>query len=191
MKNIDIRAYLDSDWEDVCRVHDLSRPIEVHGILGDEEVQPLAAVAKEEGFFENQIYEALNHQKLVGLICIDGEEITWLYVDPAMHGKGIGTCLVSHVRNKIGPGGFVMTTIENESSIRFYKKAGFQVGAIFPGGLQGKPCTCVRLALPGSKHLYRKPKPMKTSLILAGYDQSDWGEAHLEDGIWKWRKSNF
>jgi ribosomal protein S18 acetylase RimI-like enzyme len=189
MENIDIRPYLDSDWEDVCRIHDLARPIEVHGILGDEKVQPLAVVAKEDGFFENEIYVALNHQKLVGVICINGEEISWLYVDPAMHGKGIGTSLVNHVRNKIGSDGFVMTTIENESGVRFYKKVGFQVGAIFPGGLQGKPCTCVRLALTGSKHLSRKPKPMKTSLILAGYDESDWGEAQLDGGIWKWKKS--
>jgi GNAT superfamily N-acetyltransferase len=126
----------------------------------------------------------------VGFICIEGEEISWLYVDPAMHGKGIGSRLVNHVRNKIGSDGFVVTTTENEFGVGFYQKVGFQIGAIFPGCLQGKPCTCVRLALPGSKHLSRMPKPMKAALRLAGYDASDWGEAQLEGGIWQWKKSN-
>ena len=184
-----IRSYKDEDWKGVCRVHDRSRPYEVENFMPQELVMTMErAVVEEDNFFESKKFVATDEQgKIIGFICIQGDELTWLYVDPDYHGQGVGTALVEHVRSGLGKDGFVLCTQENEKGFCFYQKVGFQPVAFFPGSVQGYPCTCVRMTLPGSVHANRPPQPVKESLLAHGYSEDNWGKAERDQrGIWRW-----
>ena len=184
--NVSIDKYQTDDWGAVCVVHDRARPLEVGGFMPGDVVDCMTAVYEEDGFFDGQQFVARLNEKVVGFVCIDGEELTWLYVDPEYHRQGIGRLLMEHVRPMIGPDGHVLAV--NPLAIQFYQQMGFEICAEFPGGCQGYACTCIRLAFPGSPRADRAPVPMKESLLLAGFDESDWGTAVKDsDGIWRWR----
>jgi|GEM_PF-668827 len=187
---ITIREFSNWDWEAVCDVHDRARPYEVGSFVSVNQIQPMSEVAHEDGFFNGKQYVACIEERVVGFICINKEELTWLYVDPNYHRQGIGKRLVEQVRSQLIPHGFVTTALENERGVKFYERMGFHICATFPGSCQDYPCTCVRLTLPSSRHNDRVPQPTKGSLLLAGYDGKDWGVPYRdEDGIWRWKPS--
>lgn len=184
-----IRNYTPADWPEVCRVHDAARPREVAGILRPEEVAPMRDVAEEDEFFDGQTIVAEEFGRVIGFLTFAGDEITWLYVDPPYHGRGIGRQLIEAVLPIIGPNAHVLCIGENAEGMAFYQAAGLRPVAIFPGSVQGRPCTCVRLALPGSRYAGWPPHPAQDALRLAGYDEADWGKAVCgEDGVWRWAK---
>lgn len=184
-----IREYLASDWKAVCDVHDSARPLEIGSFVAQRVSETMAEVAKEDGFFDGQQYVACINEQVVGFICIDSEEITWLYVKPNFHRRGIGRKLVDHVRPQLGQHGYVLTVLENTAAVKFYERMGFTICAVFPGSYQNHPCTCVRLALPSSRHRNRPPTPVKASLLLAGFNDTDWGTAYLDaSNIWRWKR---
>ena len=186
--NIVVRDYSEPDWPAVCDVHDNAHPIEISSFAPKESSEPMSEVAQADGFFDGQRYVACVDEQVVGFICIEKEELTWLYVHPDFHRQGIGRSLVEHVRSQLGPDGYVLTVLENTAAVKFYERLGFTICAIFPGAYQSYPCTCVRLALPSSRHRNRPPTPVKKSLLLAGFDDTDWGTAYLDpSNIWRWK----
>ncbi|MEM7333038.1 MAG: GNAT family N-acetyltransferase [Chloroflexota bacterium] len=185
---IHIRPYQPSDWEAVCDVHDRARPLEIIHFMPVDEIQALVDVYEEDGFFDGQQFVAEQNGKVVGFVCVDAEELTWLYVDPNSHRQGIGRLLFEHVKPIMGDYAHVLAV--NPDAIRFYEKMGYQQCAEFPGYIKEYPCTCTRLAMPGSPRANIPPKPGEKSLRLAGYDESDWGTAvRGPDGVWRWQKS--
>ena len=188
--SITVRKYQESDWESVCSVHDLSRPYEVGMFVPIEVIQPMSEVAAEDGFYDGNQFVADLDGNVVGFICVRREELTWLYVHPDYHGKGMGRALFEKVRSILGKNAYVLTALENVNGVKFYQKLGFRISATFPGSCQGYPCTCVRLTMPNSSHENRKPSPCKESLLLAGFGEADWGEACKDEaGIWRWQRT--
>jgi len=183
-----VRDYSDADWLAVCCVHDNARPIEISSFAPTESVEPMSEVARADGFFASKQYVACVNEQVVGFICIEDEELTWLYVHPDFHRQGIGRSLVEHVCPQLGQNGYVLTVLENTAAVKFYEQLGFTICAVFPGAYKSYPCTCVRLALPASRHRSRPPTPVKASLLLAGFDDTDWGTAYLNaSNIWRWK----
>lgn len=189
--SIVIRDYSKANWEGVCDIHDNARPLEISSFAPSASIEPMCEVAEEDGFFDGKQYVAYLNEKVVGFICIDGEELTWLYVHPDFHRQGIGRSLVEHVRPQLGKDAYVLTVLENTAAVKFYERLGFTICAVFPGAYQNYPCTCVRLALPSSRHRNRPPAPVKKSLLLAGFDEGNWGIAVLDSSnIWRWIRSH-
>jgi ribosomal protein S18 acetylase RimI-like enzyme len=185
---ITIRDYREDDWEAVCRVHDRARPLEVGAVMPPEEAAPMAEVADEEGFFAGRTFVACEGERVVGFITIGREEIQWLYVDPDFHRRGIGRALVEHVRPIVGENVYVLAGEANEAAMRFYRRLGFEVSARFPGEVQGRPATCARLTLPGSRAAERPPRPTRQALELAGFGERNPGRAvRGQDGVWVWK----
>ncbi|MEM9090641.1 MAG: GNAT family N-acetyltransferase [Cyanobacteria bacterium P01_F01_bin.53] len=182
-----IRQYQESDWSAVCEIHDAARPIEVSSFMPGAEALPLKNVAEEDGFFESECFVACEHDKVVGFVCIEPPELSWLYVSPEHHRQGVGKQLVESVLPKLGEDAFLTTSLENTGAIAFYQHMGFRISATFPGSCQGYPCTCVRLTMPGSAREDIPPFPVKESLVLAGYSEAKPGKA-LKDkmGVWRW-----
>ena len=146
--------------------------------------------AANDGFFESRTWVACgkinDEESIFGFVSIHQAELTWCYVDPSVHGRGIGRKLVEYALPKMGVDGFVLVT--SEKAVLFYQKCGFQVAARFPGEVQGRSCEFKRLALPTSKHRHRPPTPTREALRLAGYTDELPGKACLgEDGIYFWR----
>ncbi len=194
MNGIRIRAYRESDWEGVCRVHDGARPLEVQHFMPEEfikndpSLKMVQAVNEDGAFFESDIFVALaDGEEVVGFIGVRAEEITWMFVDPDHHRRGIGAKLVAHVRPQLEPNGYVLCAQENAAGFRFYQAVGFEPVAFFPGHERGYACTCVRMTFPGSVHAERAPSPVKRSLVAHGYGEGNWGGPVRDaQGIWYW-----
>ena len=187
-----IRPYQEKDWQEVCRVHDAARLLEIENFIPSGVTLPMEqAVEIDGGFFESDVFVAVSADKVLGFIAVQGDELVWLYIHPNHHRKGVASNLVEHARGSLGPNGFVLCAEENEYGFNFYQKTGFQPVAFFPGNERGYPCTCVRLTFPDSVHAEREPRPTKSSLIAHGYSEADWGRAVRDDkGIWHWERSN-
>jgi ribosomal protein S18 acetylase RimI-like enzyme len=61
---------------------------------------------------------------VVGFAALDGDMLTYLYVEPAAHGGGIGSALLEHAKQR-RPGGFRFWVFQrNERARRFYERRG-------------------------------------------------------------------
>ena len=59
-----------------------------------------------------------------GFLVMDGEMIDALFVDPAVHGRGIGTALVDHALT-LAPNALVDASEQASNAVPFYESRGF------------------------------------------------------------------
>jgi GNAT superfamily N-acetyltransferase len=74
---------------------------------------------------ECDIWIAEQGGRILGVLAMNGDEIDRLYVDTELHGQGVGTLLLDHVKT-LSPGGLRLVTLQgNERARRFYERHGF------------------------------------------------------------------
>jgi ribosomal protein S18 acetylase RimI-like enzyme len=148
-----IRNYTEADWESVCTVHDRARPMELSGSTDARGFRPMVEEAEEEEFFDSRTFVACDGigGRVIGFVSFNGAYITWLYVDPDFHRRGIGSALLDEALKHCGPQAWVNTMGGNAAAIAMYRKAGFDLVKSFPSDCDGYPCTCLQLALPTSR----------------------------------------
>jgi ribosomal protein S18 acetylase RimI-like enzyme len=145
---ISIREYCDNDWPMVCAVHDRARPDELRGSCDPRAFVPLAAEQDDtESFQRSRKFVACVGEQVVGFVGIDGTYLSWLYVDPAYYGQGIGRRLLRLGLQLIGPPAWTIVLAGNIRAQRLYESEGFRVVRIYESTNAGYPCTCVQLAL--------------------------------------------
>ncbi len=71
-----------------------------------------------------------------------------LFVDPDLHGKGIGRLLVDYAKRGHAGGLTVDVNEQNEQALGFYRKMGFRVTRRSPVDDTGKPYPLLSLAWP-------------------------------------------
>ncbi len=145
---ITIRDYNPTDWAAICRVHDLARPHELAGSCDPRAFVPLAEDAEyADDIQRSRKWVACAADRVVAFAGVDGDYISWLYVDPAYSGQGIGRKLLRLAVAEAGPTAYTIALINNTPARRLYESEGFKVIATFEGDNAGYPCTCIRLAL--------------------------------------------
>src|SRR5262245_24983866 len=93
--NLVIRSYTQSDWPQVCRVHDPARVQELaYGQVDPGAYRPMVEAAEGDEFFISETLVACLGEIIVGFISWNRDLITWLYVDPAYQRQGIGRKLM-------------------------------------------------------------------------------------------------
>lgn len=134
---MNIRSYIKSDWNDLCKVHDLARSDELKSASLESAFLPLEVAAKREGLFDYEILVAECGNEVQGFIAYDNEEIAWLYVNPKMYRKGVGKALVEkalELRNTP----FSIEVLEgNLNALNFYKHCGFKEIGMDSGRMPG------------------------------------------------------
>ena len=138
MKQIQIREYQEGDWKDICHIHDQARPLEVQNFIPKDVIERDKSLTMEKAvvvagaFFESDIFVATDeHDKIVGFIGVQDDELTWMFVNPNCHRQGVGSRLVGHIRSQLGPNGYVLCAQENKAGFNFYKAVGFEPIAFF------------------------------------------------------------
>jgi GNAT superfamily N-acetyltransferase len=64
--------------------------------------------------------------EVVGFAALAGTRLDHLYVDPPAHGRGVGTALLAHAKER-RPDGFDLWTFQrNDGARRFYERHGFR-----------------------------------------------------------------
>jgi ribosomal protein S18 acetylase RimI-like enzyme len=137
MSRVLIRAYDDSDWPALCRIHDAARLDELRDSAGLDAFLTLEQSAEGEGLFDGRLWVAETGAGVTGFVALDGDEITWLYVDPAHYRRGIGRALLRHALAHTGECAEVTVLDGNPAALALYRSEGFVVRQTRTGPLVG------------------------------------------------------
>lgn len=107
--------------------------------------------AEADEFFDSETLVAYEADTLVGFVSWNGAYITWLYVDPGCHRRGIGRRLLGDCLQRIGPEAWTNTLSGNDAAVELFRALGMEVVSTRPSDCEGYRCTSLRLALPASR----------------------------------------
>jgi len=134
---MNIRPYLPSDWERLCAIHDAARVFELQAAGLMEAFLTLEQTGENEGLFDGTLVVAELHGQVQGFAGWSEDELTWLYVDPAMFKQGIGRQLLRHAIAALD-GKLDTEVLEgNEAALALYLSEGFKVHSRSEGKLVG------------------------------------------------------
>lgn len=123
--SITIRAYIESDWDAVARIHDSARLDELRLSVGVEAFLDLAATYDSEGLFDGDVWVAELDGEVAGFIAFSDDEITWTYVEPVAYRRGVGRRLLRHVLAR-ATAPLELTVLDGNSPAReLYESEGF------------------------------------------------------------------
>ena len=127
-KVLSIREYVHQlDWDNICKIHDSARLIELDGSVTEKAFIPLIECYKGEELFNSTIFIGEVENKTIGFVAFDKHEITWLYVDPKFFGNGYGRRLLDFVIDKALKPIKVTVLNNNLRAISLYKSNGFKI----------------------------------------------------------------
>jgi ribosomal protein S18 acetylase RimI-like enzyme len=135
--SIVIRAYDVADWDAICRIHDAARLNELRGSVDLAAFLPLADTFEAEGLFDGDVWVAELDGLLAGFIGAGPDEITWLYVDPALTRRGVARALTTWVLDR-APAEVELEVLDGNTAARaFYESVGFVYRSTTTGKLVG------------------------------------------------------
>ncbi len=125
---LSIREYIHQlDWNQICKIHDNARKIELEGSASQDAFIPLKDCYKDEELFDSTIFVGEFNDITTGFVAFDKNEITWLYVDPLYFRKGFGRKLLEFALKNTKKPARVTVLNNNVRAIRLYKSHGFKV----------------------------------------------------------------
>lgn len=132
-----IRPYAPSDWPRVCAIHDAARLDELRLSVGEAAFLTLERAFEDEGLFDGRVDVAEIAGDLAGFVAHTDDELGWLYVDPALSGRGIGRALLRHAIANAGTPLRTEVLEGNEPVLLLYLSEGFAVEKRVEGRLEG------------------------------------------------------
>ncbi len=91
-----------------------------------------------------------DEDRALGFLVMDGTMIDALFVDPAVHGRGIGTALLDHALT-LAPDATVDASEQASNALPFYEARGFVRTGRSETDPQGRPYPLVHLRYAGRK----------------------------------------
>lgn len=126
MNRIKIRRYQETDFDEMCLIHDQARRQELMAANLINAFKPLKVAAFEEDLFSYNIYMAIIAEKVVGFVAFTDDELAWLYVSPNCQNQGIGSKLIEFSLNKMKRPAYLEVLAGNPAK-RLYLKKGFEL----------------------------------------------------------------
>lgn len=141
-----------TDFDRACRLHDRARPLELAGAGAPRALTPLAKDDVElAGFHAAEKFVAEDDVtgRLLGFAGVDGGCVSWLYVHPKHHRRGVGRALLRHALRVAGADAWTITAAGNAAAIALFAGEGFAVTKEFEGEIAGQAVRCVRMERAG------------------------------------------
>ncbi|MPQ98488.1 GNAT family N-acetyltransferase [Modestobacter sp. I12A-02628] len=132
-----IRDYAPADWQRVTEVHDAARLGELAASVGVEAFLTLEQTYEGEGLFDGDLWVAELDGRVVGFLAFSDAEVTWMYVDPACHRRGVGRALLRHALERAGAEVELTVLDGNDAARALYESEGFVVTSTTTGRLVG------------------------------------------------------
>ena len=155
-----IRAFARDDWGALCALYEPAARSEL-ALSGTDPraFRPMSKVEDPDEFRHlNTAMVASVNDRVVGFVAwrdrgewLGSGYLSWLYVDPAFHRRGIGNRLVTEAMAALGDQAWTLTKLGNDPAITLYLKHGMQIVRSRPAETWGFPHTELRLALPTSR----------------------------------------
>jgi ribosomal protein S18 acetylase RimI-like enzyme len=143
---ITLRNYLTSDRAAACALHDRAAVVEMQGACDLRAFIPLAEDAVDgEDFDQATKTVACRNKQLLGFVGVDGNEVTWLYVDPDEFGQGVGRQLLKAGLANIQGLARVHVLAANHRALGLYGSEGFSIVRRIETRKNGYPCTVVEM----------------------------------------------
>jgi ribosomal protein S18 acetylase RimI-like enzyme len=158
--DVEIRAFVPEDWEELCAAYEPAARLELELTGTDPRAfRPMPYEESLETFLQmNTALVATVEGKVVGFVAWrdqgewrDSGYLSWLYVDPAYHRRGIGDRLLRRAMEALGGQAWTLTKQGNEAVVNLYRKHGMQIVKTRPAQTSGYPHVELRLALPTSR----------------------------------------
>jgi GNAT superfamily N-acetyltransferase len=124
---VHIRPYTSNDWDRICQLHDAARRDELAAAGLEAAYLTLLQTAENEGFLDYQIRVAEVTGRVMGFVAFTVEELAWLYVDPSVYRKGVGTSLIQAVLAEVRQPLTAEVLYGNEIALAVYRKSGFEI----------------------------------------------------------------
>lgn len=155
-----IRPFRSQDWDALCRIYEPAARAEIARTGTDPDAfRPLPEEEDPERFQRvNSAMVACIDGRVVGFVAWrDREEwlgsgyLSWLYVDPAHHRRGVGDGLMAAAMAALADQAWTLVKQGNEPAIGLYRKHGMQIVRSRPAGSRGYTSTELRMAVPTSR----------------------------------------
>ena len=137
MDAVVIRDYCGEDWPRLQVIHDAARKNELRLAGLEEAFLPLEIAAESEGLFDYTVRVAWLGDVAAGFSAFAEGELAWLYVDPALSRRGIGTHLVQDALKHLERPVTVEVLVGNDPARRLYERCGFRLTETVSGRMPG------------------------------------------------------
>lgn len=140
------------------RPDDVPRALEIwraavdatHGFLAPEDRAEIDEMVAQDFLPNVELWLAVDAaDRPQGFLVIDGGMIDALFVDPAVHGRGIGTALLDHALS-LAPNATVDASEQATNALPFYEARGFVRTGRSPSDPQGRPYPLIHLRHDGT-----------------------------------------
>lgn len=120
-----------------------------HDFVSADHLETFARVMREDYLPNSEFCVAVDDDdRPRGFMGMSGSNIDALFVDPVLHGNGVGRLLIEYAQER-HPGGLTLDVNEqNEQAHGFYERLGFRVVSRSPVDDTGKPYPLLSLAWP-------------------------------------------
>ena len=117
-----------------------------HGFLTARDRDEIDEMVANEFLPKAELWLAVDeHEQVAGFLVMDGKMIDALFVDPAVHGRGVGTALLDHAL-QLQPAAIVDASEQATNALPFYLSRGFRVVGRSETDPQGRPYPLIHLA---------------------------------------------
>ena len=142
-----IRAYRADDWDDICRIYDAAKRLELRAAGVEAGFLALRDDVKSQesfGRFDVLVCEDAEGQPL-GFSAFKNEYIGWLFVHPDSHRRGIGRALLHTMLGRIPGEAWLWTLTGNDAAFALYSSEGFRPIEARYANVHGHTCTAVKM----------------------------------------------
>jgi len=141
-----IRDYESRDWPEVCRVYDLSKPIELKAAGIEASFLPLACDMPRIEQFGTCAFRVWEEDgRLLGFVGARRNFVGWLFVEPTSFRRGIARTLLRVAIDAMEGDAWLWALKQNLAALELYRREGFRIAEERPTQNGGLLCMALRL----------------------------------------------